>query len=103
MVFITKFKEESAKSKNRVFNNISGHERLLEEGLIEEFYTMKLSGTEIDGGMASKNRVGAFLIKAKSHDELREKIRKANELIDVYDENNNSIMNKAVYGNEIIY
>ncbi len=86
-----------------IFDRIVGYEKLLEDGKIEKFYITKTQGTEIDPGMASKNRVGAFLIKARTKEELYENIKRVNAAIEVYSTQNEPMMLRDIYDKEIIY
>ncbi len=86
-----------------IFDRIEGYKKLIEDGTIEKFYITKTRGTEIDPGMASKNRVGAFLIKAHTEEELRKKMKLVNDSIEVFSAKNEPMMIKSVYDKEIIY
>ncbi len=90
-------------AKEGIFDRIDGFEKLLEDGTIEKFYITKTQGTEIDPGMASKNRVGAFLIKAHTEEELRRNIKLANDSIEVYSAQNEPMMIRDIYDKEIVY
>ena len=79
------------------FDHISGLDELKRSGDVVEIFEMKKTGTEIGSDMRSTNRVGAFIVKADSYDELYKKARKAYESIEIYDSQNRPMMNRSVY------
>lgn len=81
------------------FKAISGFESLLNEGTIEYIDTFKSSGTQISKDLTSNNRVGVFTVKGYTKEETIEKVQKAVQEIEVYDLNDQPIMNKDIYQN----
>ena len=81
------------------FKGISGFESLLNEGTIEYIDTFKSSGTQISKDLTSNNRVGVFTVKGYTKEETIEKVQKAVQEIEVYDVNDQPIMNKDIYQN----
>jgi phosphoribosylamine-glycine ligase len=77
-------------TKNGVFGEISGSKELLANNIIEEFYQYKTKGMLVGSEISSNNRIGAFIIRAKSNKDLREKEKIAYSNLKVVDiENNN--------------
>lgn len=79
------------------FAAVTGYESLQEEGLVEYFAVNMRPGRECLGGLTSNERVGAFILRAETEDELNVKLRKVISTIDVIDVNGNSIMRKDIY------
>ena len=79
------------------FAAITGYEKLLDEGFFEYFTVNKKAGYECTGGLTSSERVGAFILKASSEEELKLKLKRAVDSIDVVDSNGISIMRKDIY------
>ncbi len=82
-----------------IFGRIAGYEELIENKIIEEFYSLKIMGSEIDADLASRNRVGSFIVKASSKKELAEKMKLAIETLEVFDINGKSVIRKDIYFN----
>lgn len=80
-----------------VFDHISGLDELKANGTVTETFVTKKAGTVIDSDMRSSNRVGAFIVKADSYDELYKKAKKAYDSIEIYDTENKPMMNRSVY------
>ena len=76
---------------------IVGVEDILAKGIASEFYQYRLEGAQISGDMSSGSRAGAFLIHARSMDEMREKVFYINDHAEVYDINGNKAMRHDVY------
>lgn len=88
--------------KTGVFSGITGYEELLEQGIIEEFYIQKVSGTFIGGDMTSNNRVAAFLVKAATQEELYHKTKISINNLEVWDVDGNPVMRKELNLSSII-
>ena len=58
---------------------------------------MKSKGDVVDGDMRSSNRVAAFVVQGDSYDELKRKARLAIEKVEVFDEDNNPLLNRQIY------
>lgn len=79
------------------FDHFEGHEDLLKEGLIEELIPYKTSGMSSSQSWSSSDRVGSFLVKAKSKDELKVKIDTVINRLKVIDSNGKDVMNREIY------
>lgn len=77
-----------------VFSNIEGFEYLLEQNIIEQYYTFKTKGMSIGANMTSGDRVGAFLVKGDNILEVKKKLNLAVDKLEVFDINKNKIMRK---------
>ena len=80
-----------------VFAAVTGYEKLQEEGMFEYFAVNMKPGHECNGGLTSNERVAAFILKASSEEDLKLKLKKVVETIDVVDSNGTSIMRKDIY------
>jgi|LSQX01.2.fsa_nt_gb biotin carboxylase len=80
-----------------VFNKITGHENLIKEKTIEEFFMFVTQGMIIGSDMSTRSRIGAFIVKADTKKELRDKIRNAIDKLQVYDVNEQPLMRKDIY------
>lgn len=81
-------------AKPGIFERVSGHEELLEKGVLKELYYYKTKGMRIYPGMSSSERVGGFIIEASSLNELQEKYQIAINNLSVFDTNGVEIMEK---------
>ena len=81
-------------AKPAIFSHISGQDMLLEKKVIEGIYYHKTEGMEISGEKAASARVGAFLIKAETQEELIEKTKMAIDCLEVYSDTGEKIMQK---------
>ncbi len=84
-------------SKAGIYDRITGHQKLLEDKVIEEFFFFVSKGMQISSDMSTKSRVGAFIIKADSKEELNKKIITAINALQVFDVNGTPIMRKDIY------
>ena len=84
-------------SKPSVFGHVNGDEELLKEKIIEFFHLFKAPGTEIGIDLSSNNRIGSFLVKSKTKEELSDKIKKSLNKFEVYDIHGNPVMRKDIY------
>ena len=80
-----------------VFAAVTGYEKLQEEGMFEYFAVNKKPGYECVGGLTSNERVAAFILKASSEEDLKLKLKRVIDTIDVVDSNGTSIMRKDIY------
>lgn len=78
-----------------VFDHIDGFDIAKKKGLICESYIIKEKGDIIGNQLRSGNRVGAFIVKADSLDELKIKEYEAYKLIDVINDNGESCIRKC--------
>lgn len=68
-----------------IFDHIDGFSEAQNRGHIIASFVTKEKGVHIDNKLRSGNRVGAFIVKADSIEELKEKEEKAYALIEVFD------------------
>lgn len=80
-----------------IFDKIDNYNFLLERGIIEELLPTRTSGMRIDSCSASRDRVGSFLVKGKTMEELKNKISIAVEQLKVYDTEGNEVMNREIF------
>ncbi|WPR77833.1 ATP-grasp domain-containing protein [Algoriphagus sp. NG3] len=84
-----------------MLGRIQGHEQLVSDGVIEEFFVLKKKNAEIGTDLSSQNRVGAFIVRADSKEELTSKINSAISTLEVIDLQGNNVMRKDVYSENI--
>jgi len=84
-------------SKPSVFGRVNGDEELLNEKIIEFFHLFKAPGTEIGIDLSSNNRIGSFLVKSKTKEELSDKIKKSLNKFEMYDIHGKPVMRKDIY------
>lgn len=80
-----------------VFGYITGADCLIDEGIIEGLFYHKTRGMKIGDDRASAGRVGAFLVKAQTKEEMCEKIKTAVEKLNVIDNEGKQIMRKDLF------
>ncbi len=80
-----------------VFNKITGYEDLIKDKTIEEFFMFVTQGMIIGSDMSSRSRIGAFIVKADTKNELHNKIKTAIDKLQVYDVNEQPLMRKDIY------
>lgn len=80
-----------------IFDRIEGEKELIKKGIIEELIPFKTSGMIIGNTWASRDRVGSFLVKARSKEELKDKISLAINELKVYNDKNEEILNRDIY------
>lgn len=84
-------------TKTGFFGEVKNYGQLIEEGIIEEFIFYKTKGMEISSDMASRDRIGSFLVKADTKEKLMEKVKTAVERLEVYNTKGNAIMRKDIF------
>ena len=77
-----------------IFDHFEGFEKAVGDGLINEFYPVRVKGTEIKGVTSSSDRIAGMNITANSIDEFNEKHRKILESTKVVDKKGNDIMRR---------
>lgn len=87
-------------TRSGIFGDIINYDLLIKQGIIEELVFFKTKGMEIGADMASRNRVGSFVVQADTKKELFEKVNKAVEKIEVYDIEGRPIMRKDIFQGE---
>lgn len=80
-----------------IFDHFENVEELLDEGLIEELIPYKSTGMKSANTWSSSDRVGSFLVKAKTMEELKEKIAEVIKRLRVIDVDGNEVMNREIY------
>jgi len=90
-------------AKPGIFSKIIGYDRLIKEGIIEDIVLYKNLGMPVGHDFSSSSRVGAFIIKSYSKEELYEKIDQAYKTIDVYDIEGKSILLRDFHINKNCY
>lgn len=80
--------------KSGIFDRIEGMDSLVDEGLVMQYVPYKTKGMKFDEDSPSAGRVGAFIVKGKSKDEILDKVRTVYDRTEVYDENGCRIMRK---------
>ncbi|MBO4909064.1 MAG: ATP-grasp domain-containing protein [Lachnospiraceae bacterium] len=80
--------------KSGIFDRIDGIEDMIAEGVVHKYFPYKTKGMSINGNSPSGGRVGAFVVKGKTKEEIIDKVSKIYNHIEVFDENNNSILRK---------
>jgi biotin carboxylase len=78
------------------FGEVRHQDRLLAEGIFDEFYLHKARGAMIGASLSSSDRVASFLVHANGPAELLGKIRAAMDRLDVVDRDGRSIIRRDV-------
>jgi phosphoribosylamine-glycine ligase len=79
------------------FGEVRNHGRLLDDGIIAEFYLHKARGAPIGASMSSADRVASFMVRADTEAELLRRIGEAMARLDVLDVDGRSIIRRDVY------
>lgn len=79
------------------FGEVRNQDRLLRQGIVDEFYVHKSHGAAIGPSLASADRVASFIIRAADAGQLLSRIRQTFERLDVVDVNGRSIMCRDIY------
>lgn len=80
-----------------VFDQMTGVDELIKEGIIDSVHYHKTRGTVISADRASAGRIAAILISGVSRQEVLEKIKVSFNRINAYDPNGNQILRKDLY------
>ncbi len=83
-------------AKPGVFGEVINHKKLIERGLIEEFYIHKSKGDLIGGAFSSSDRPASFITRAPDYDLLISKIDYVFDNLLVCDIGGNSIMRSDI-------
>lgn len=67
-----------------VFDRFKGVETVLQQELVEEFFSLKNRGAVVGDELSSGNRIGAFIVKGTSEEEMNIKISTALHLIEAF-------------------
>jgi biotin carboxylase len=79
------------------FSHVENAEKLIADGVIEEYIPYKMEGAPVGEFLASRDRVGSFLVKAPTMDELKRKIKIAVETLKVLDVDGNDVMKREIW------
>lgn len=60
-------------AKNGVFDHVEGIDKLVDDGVIDEYHSYRVCGSKISSERANSCRVAAFITSGTSRDELHEK------------------------------
>lgn len=77
-----------------VFDHFEGFDKMVEQGLINEFYPVRAKGTKMCGVTSSSDRIAGMNIVADTIEEFNMKEKKILENVRVIDVNGNDIMRK---------
>ena len=83
------------------FDHLAGADALIKEGIIESLHYHKTKGMLVTSDRASGGRIAAFIVKAKTKEELLYQIKTAMERMQAYDSEGNSMLRKDLYLKEI--
>ena len=56
-----------------------------------------MEGASVGEYLASRDRIGSFLVKAPTMEELKNKIKKAVKTLKVYDDKGNDVMKREIW------
>lgn len=79
------------------FDHFEGVEELIRNGYLEELIPFKVKGTKIGCHWSSSDRVGSFLVKGKTMDELKEKISVVVKRLCVIDSTGADVFNREIF------
>ena len=79
------------------FSHVENAEELIREGVIEEYIPYKMKGATVGEFLASRDRVGSFLVKAPDLKQLKEKIKIAVSRLRIYDMDGNEVMKREIW------
>jgi biotin carboxylase len=79
------------------FGEVKNHDRLLQDGVIDEFYVHMARGAEIGPSFSCADRVASFIVRTETPEELMRKIRMAFERLVVLDPEGRSIIRRDIY------
>lgn len=100
---IKTIKNDNYYSRNHVYaypctySHVENVNCLIDNGIIEEYIPYKVSGAPIGEFLASRDRVGSFLVKAPTMEELKEKIKTAVNTLKVFDVDGNDVMKREIW------
>lgn len=78
------------------FGEVRNQERLLAQGVVDEFYIHKARGMQLGASLASSDRVASFIVRADGPEALLRKTREAFEGLDVLDLDGRSIIRRDI-------
>lgn len=83
--------------KPGTFAELRNFEELKQTGLIYSYFTYKMQGAVIEKSNTSSDRVAGFLVVGNSEEEVKEKLRKANEQLQVLNCDGEDMMRHDFY------
>ena len=79
------------------FYNLTGVDKLIEEGIVDSIHFHKTSGSSITDDRASGGRIAAILISGDTRQEVIDKVKYTFESINAYDPDGKQILRKDLY------
>lgn len=79
------------------FTSLKNFDELKDEGVIYSFFTYKMPGAVIEKSNTSSDRVAGFLVVGNSEEEVKEKLRRANKMLQVLNPQKKDIMRHDFY------
>ena len=79
------------------FVELKNFEELKEEGIIYSYFTYKMPGAMVEKSNTSSDRVAGFLVVGNSEEEVKEKLHKANKMLQVLNLEKKDIMRHDFY------
>lgn len=83
--------------KPGIFVELKNFEELKQNGLIYSYFTYKMPGAVIEKSNTSSDRVAGFLVVGNSEEEVKEKLSRANNQLQVLTPNGEDIMRHEFY------
>lgn len=80
-----------------VFDHVANIEKLLSEGMMSQFVCAKSSGTKIDNVSSSACRIGSFMVKAQTREEMERKINYILTTLRVENSNGEDLLFRPIY------
>lgn len=80
-----------------IYSHVENADKLIADGIIEEYVPIKMKGSKVGEFFASRDRVGSFLVKASTMEELERKISIAAQTLRVIDADGNDIMKHNMF------
>lgn len=80
-----------------IYSHVENVDELIKEGIIVEYVPIRMKGGKIGEFYASRDRVGSFLVKAPTIEELEEKIQIAAQTLRIIDVNGKDIMKHQMF------
>lgn len=79
-----------------IFDHFEGFEEMVKQGIINEFYPVRMKGTKILGANSSSDRIAGMNIVANSIEEFNNKEKTILENVRVVDINGNDVMRREL-------
>lgn len=81
------------------FQKLNGITDLLESNIVEAAYCYKVRGDKINSDLASKDRVGSFIVRGETQNVLSTKIGECIRRIEVIDSHGRDVLKRELYKN----